>query len=206
MASLYSTSFALKLFMKNLTLIILFFSSIVFADTSIYLVRHAEKMIIEGEKDPELTQLGLFRAQNIAKQLSSVGVTQIFSTDYKRTMQTAQPLADYQGIEIQQYDPKNLEAFAEQLKQIKGVVLVVGHSNTTPQLTQLLSHQEIQEIQEDEYDNLYQVIITENKTLVNRFKSIPSYALNKPSMKINLKKTYTAEEMAPILEKINENK
>ena len=59
---------------------------------------------------------------------------------------------------------------------------------------------------EQEYDDVYQVIITEEKTLLNRLKSIPSYALNKPSMKINVKKTYTAEEMAPILEKINENK
>lgn len=192
--------------MKKIILLILFFSSIVIADTSIYLVRHAEKMIIEGENNPELTQIGLFRAQNIAKLLSSVGVTQIFSTDYKRTMQTAQPLADYQSIEIQQYDPKNLEAFAEQLKQINGVVLVVGHSNTTPQLTRLLSNQEVNDMTEEEYDNVYQVIITEEKTILNRLKSIPSYALNKPSMKINVKKTYTAEEMAPILEKINENK
>jgi len=192
--------------MKKIILIFLFFSSIVFADTSIYLVRHAEKIIEKDNKDPELTQIGLFRAQNIAKLLSSAGVTQIFSTNYKRTMQTAQPLADYQSIEITQYDPSKLEEFAQQLIQIDGTVLVVGHSNTTPQLTRLLSNQEVNDMTEEEYDDVYQVIITEHKTIVNRLKSIPSYALNKPAMRIKVKKTYTPEEMAPILEKINENK
>ena len=192
--------------MKKLSLILFFISSIVSADTSIYLVRHAEKIIAEGINDPELTQIGLFRAQNIAKQLSSVGITKIFSTNYKRTMQTAQPLADYQSIKITPYDANNLEEFAQQLKKIDGVVLVVGHSNTTPLLAQLLSGKEVNEIADDEYDNVYQVIITENKTILNRFKSIPSFVLNTPSMKIKVKKTYNPEEMAPILEKINENK
>lgn len=192
--------------MKALPLLLLFISSLTFADTSIYLVRHAEKITTQGVNDPGLTQIGLFRAQNIAKQLSSVGITKIFSTNYKRTLQTAQPLADYQGFEITHYDPKNLEGFAQQLKQIQGVVLVVGHSNTTPLLTRLLSNKDVNEIEDDEYDNVYQVIITENKTILNRFKSIPSYALNVPSMKIKVKKTYSPAEMAPILDKINENK
>ena len=192
--------------MKKLLIMLLFFTGIASSDTTIYLVRHAEKIIEKDKINPELTQIGLFRAQNIAKQLSSAGVTKIFSTNYKRTMQTAQPLADYQGIEITQYDPSKLEEFAQELKQIQGVVLVVGHSNTTPQLTQFLSNQDINAIEENEYDNVYQVIITEHMTIVNRLKSIPSYALNKPAMRIKVKKTYTPEEMAPILEKINENK
>ena len=192
--------------MKKLLIILLFISGIASADTTIYLVRHSEKNVKEGVKDPGLTQIGLFRAQNIAKLLSSAGVTQIFSTDTKRTMQTAQPLADYQGIGISHYDPSKLEEFAQELKQTQETILVVGHSNTTPQLTQFLSNQDINAIEDDEYDNVYQVIITEYKTLVNRLKSIPSYALNKPEMRIKVKKTYTPEEMAPILEKINENK
>ena len=118
--------------MKKLSLFLVFISGFAFADTHIYLVRHAEKIVSEGVNDPELTPIGLFRADNIAKQLSSVGVTQIFSTEYKRTMQTAKPLADYQSIKITPYDASDLEAFAEQLKQIQGTVLVVGHSNTTP--------------------------------------------------------------------------
>ena len=192
--------------MKKLPLFLLLITNFTFADTSIYLVRHAEKISSKDNDNPELTQIGLFRAQNIAKQLSSVGVTKVFSTNYNRTKQTAQPLADYQGIEITPYDAKNLEAFAEQLKQIEGVILVVGHSNTTPGLTRLLSNQKVNDIGEDEYDNVYQVIITENQTILNRFKSIPSYALNKPSMRLKIKKKYTAEEIAPTLEKLNEDK
>lgn len=192
--------------MKKLFVLTLFIANFALADSTIYLVRHAEKVISKTDKNPKLTQIGEFRAQNIAKLLSSAGVTKIFSTDYDRTMQTAKPLADYQSIEITQYDAKNLEAFADQLKKLEGTIFVVGHSNTTPQLTQLLSGVEINKMEEDEYDDVYQVIKTQNKTIVNRLKSIPSYALNKPQMRIKVKKNYTPEEMAPILEKLNENK
>jgi broad specificity phosphatase PhoE len=183
-----------------------FISSFAFADTTIYLVRHAEKITTQGDKDPGLTQIGLFRAQNIAKQLSSIGVTKIYSTEYKRTMQTAQPLADFQSLEITTYNPRNLDQFAEQLKQTNSVVLVVGHSNTTPYLAQLLSNKEVPAIEEDEYDNVYQVIITENSTILNRFKSIPSYALNAPKMRIKLLKNHSMPDMTPNTSSTTDNK
>jgi phosphohistidine phosphatase SixA len=49
------------------------------------------------------------------------------------------PIASKYRIGISSYDPKNQVAFAEQLKAMKGkIVLVVGHSNTTPALVNLL--------------------------------------------------------------------
>jgi phosphohistidine phosphatase SixA len=161
--------------MNKLLLTMLFFSSLCCAENTIYLVRHAEKITTKDVKDPELTAIGEFRALNIAKQLSEVGITKIFSTKYKRTIQTAQPLADYLGLEIEHYDPRHLSEFADKIKNMQGNFLIVGHSNTTPQLTQLISSKEVNPIHEGEYDNLYQVIISENQTLLNRFKSIPSY-------------------------------
>ncbi len=158
--------------MKTFLLLIILFSSMAYAQTTIYLVRHAEK---QAAANPSLTAIGAFRAQNIAKQLASVGITHIFSTDYKRTQQTAKPLADFLNLPIQSYDPRDLTAFAEQLKRLKGSVLVVGHSNTTPELTALLSQQKVDAIKENEYDNLYQVIIDGDKIMLNRLRTIPSY-------------------------------
>lgn len=169
--------------MKKLLIALLIFSHICSAETTIYLVRHAEKAPTKDLKDPELTAIGKFRALNIAKQLSEVGVSKIFSTKYNRTLQTAKPLADYLELQIEHYDPRQLTEFADKIKSMKGTFLIVGHSNTTPQLTQLLSGKEVNPIEENEYDNLYQVIINENQTLLNRFKSIPSYHLKSSDSK-----------------------
>lgn len=161
-----------------LTLTLITTSNYANAETTIYLVRHAEKITNSDTKDPELTAIGKFRAQNIAKQLSQVGITEIYSTQFKRTLQTAKPLANFLNFEIKDYDPSKLVEFAKQVQTMQGHILIVGHSNTTPKLTSLLSGQKIKLIAEDEYDNLYQVIITEQQTILNKFKTIPSYALN----------------------------
>ncbi len=143
------------------------------AQTTIYLVRHAEKE--SEEKNPSLTVIGRFRAENIAKTLASVGITHIFSTDYVRTQETAAPLAQLLNLDIQSYNPSKLDEFSKYLLTINGVILVVGHSNTTPELTSLISQKTIDAIKENEYDNLYQVILVDDKIMLNRFRTIPSY-------------------------------
>ena len=145
------------------------FSDLLMAETTVYLSRHAEKMAIGN--DPELTDTGHSRANNIAQQLSNVGITHIFSTDYNRTRQTATPLAEKLDLKITSYDPRQLVEFAQQLKAIEGKILVVGHSNTTPELTHLLSGQQIDKISENEYDNLFQVIINQEKAVLNTYKT-----------------------------------
>ena len=120
---------------------------------TIYLVRHAEK---QGGNDPSLTPDGVRRAETLADLLSGVGLTQIHSTNYKRTLETAAPIATRTGIEVVLYDPRDLDAFAEQLASTRGIHLVVGHSNTTPQLAAALGGTAGDEIDEaSEYDRLY---------------------------------------------------
>ena len=58
------------------------------------------------------------------------------------------------------YNPSDLSAFASQLKNESGIVLVVGHSNTTPALVESLGGDPGPEINEAaEYDRLYVVSI-----------------------------------------------
>jgi phosphohistidine phosphatase SixA len=147
------------------------------AETTVYLARHAEKMT-SGD-NPELTTVGHSRANNIAQQLLNVGITHIFSTDYKRTIQTATPLAEKLNLEIQSYNPMQLAVFAQQLKAIKGKILVIGHSNTTPELTELLSGQRIKKIDDNEYNDLFQVIINQKKIILNNYKTAASNSPNK---------------------------
>jgi broad specificity phosphatase PhoE len=123
--------------------------------TAIYLVRHGEKAA-DG-KDPELTAQGQARAQNIATILHKAGITSIFSTPTARTTQTAQPLALRSGVAVQSYDPKTPKALVEKVKSQNGAVLVVGHSNTLPELVRLFGGAPGADIADNEYDRLYQL-------------------------------------------------
>jgi phosphohistidine phosphatase SixA len=137
---------------------------------TIYLVRHAEKQIIEGERNPELTQCGIKRSEQLASILENVKLINIYSTNYKRTMATAQPTANKKQLTIKSYDPRKLTALSKQLIDEKQSALVVGHSNTTPQLTQIISKKDVKELTELEYQELYQVQITGNKRTLTRLK------------------------------------
>lgn len=120
----------------------------------IYLVRHAEKQTGTG-KDPALTEKGHVRAANLIRYLKSKNISAVYSTNYKRTLQTAEPLAKMLDIKIKIYDPRKLEAFAGKLKAGSGNALVVGHSNTTPELVILLGGDDHGKIDESEYERVY---------------------------------------------------
>ncbi|MGF6272131.1 broad specificity phosphatase PhoE [Massilia sp. UYP11] len=123
--------------------------------SAIYLVRHGEKASIG--KDPALTPQGHLRAQHIAAILYRTGIQAIFSTPTARTLQTAQPLAQQLGLQVAQYDPALPKALVDQVKALRGPVLVVGHSNTLPELVRLFGGEPGLDIGDDEYDRLYQL-------------------------------------------------
>lgn len=124
--------------------------------SAIYLVRHAEKTA-EG-KDPDLTPQGRLRAQHIAAILRHAGITAIFSTPTARTQQTAAPLAQQTGLAVQLYDPRAPKALVDKVRGLNGAVLVVGHSNTLPELVKLFGGAPGADILDDEFDRLYQLL------------------------------------------------
>jgi broad specificity phosphatase PhoE len=128
-----------------------------FADpTAIYVVRHAEKAA--AGKDPDLTAEGQSRAQNIATILQKAGITHIFSTPFARTQQTARPLAQRSNVPVESYDPRAPQALVDKVKSLDGSVLVVGHSNTVPELVRLFGGAPGADIPDSEYDRLYLLI------------------------------------------------
>lgn len=128
--------------------------------TTVYLVRHAEKQ--KGE-DPSLTNAGHLRADALASELSGAGLDYIHSSYYARTRETAAPIAALTGLPIALYDAGNLEAIAAEILLTQGTHLVVGHSNTTPQLVEILGGNGSIPINEEaEYDRLY-IVTVDNK-------------------------------------------
>ena len=135
--------------------------------TTYYLIRHAEKdRSNPSDRDPALSEEGLKRAQNWNTYFKDVDFDMVYSTDYKRTKQTAQPIAKRIGKEISIYDPKNM-ASDEFMTATKGkTVLVVGHSNTTPVLANKLAGENKYEmIADNNNSNLYIITLNDSGIL-----------------------------------------
>ena len=127
--------------------------------TTVYLVRHAEKG--DGE-DPDLTEAGRERAERLSRLLADEEIVAVFTTPFRRTRQTATPTAEHQGVPVSTYDAGQLTKIAERVVNAHrgGSVLVVGHSNTTPELATILSEGETFEaISEDDYGTLLVISI-----------------------------------------------
>ena len=130
---------------------------------TLYLVRHSEKRSDDG-KDPGLTDAGRYRSEQLASWLHDRGIKTIWSSDYQRSRGTAKPLLSKLGLELTLYDPRDLPALASKLLENHKNALVVGHSNTTPDLTRLLCQCVVSDMEESEYDLLYVVSVSRDKT------------------------------------------
>lgn len=128
------------------------------ACTELLLVRHAET--IDETPERPLSPAGEARAEALAQLLRDSGVERIYSTDFLRTRGTAAPTAEGLGHEVDIYNPRDLAGFAESLRSLGERALIVGHSNTTPQLVELLGGEPGPPIDEaTEHDRLYQVTL-----------------------------------------------
>ncbi len=139
-------------------------------------VRHAEKGA-DDPRDPGLTEEGSQRAAALAKLLSHAGVTHIYSTAYRRTQATVEPLATQLKLEVEEYNPRDLSGFSGELKGLPAgsVAVVSGHSNTTPGLVLALGG-ELEGVSEgrggpvlgeEEYDRLFLVTLPKTEGAVS---------------------------------------
>ena len=129
------------------TCTILFFATALNAQKQKFIIiRHAEKdTTISGSQmmqaDPPLSSKGQERAQSLISKFRKYKINKIYSTNYDRTKSTALPIANFIGLSINNYDPRNLKALADELINIENqskTILIVGHSNTSPRLVNLL--------------------------------------------------------------------
>ena len=138
------------------------------AGPTIFLVRHAEKSnATPGDKDPGLTAEGMVRAERLATLLKGAHITTIFATEFQRTQLTAQPLARALTLPVTVIKANDLDALTKSLQQSKGNALVVGHSNTVPELIKRLGVAIPIEIGENDYDHLFAVTTGERPQLIH---------------------------------------
>jgi 2,3-bisphosphoglycerate-dependent phosphoglycerate mutase len=134
--------------------------------TTIVLIRHAEKQL-GSIPDAPLTQEGELRALRLAQMFGDSSrfgrVGNIYITDTRRTQQTAAGLAQRLGLTPQVIGAKtdSSELARRLLKENRGGrALVVGHSNTVPELVAALADRDdVPPIADDEFDTLYVVTV-----------------------------------------------
>lgn len=121
-----------------------------------YVVRHAEKAAVPAD-NPGLTAAGQQRAIALCDSLRNKNVQRIFVSQYLRTQQTAQPSANLLQLTPIQYNAGEPVAnLVAQLRAASGPnVLVVGHSNTVPEIIQQLTGTAVGSIPENDFDNFF---------------------------------------------------
>ena len=142
------------------------------AQPTIFLVRHAERAdagtsgATTMATDPDLSDTGRARAESLARMLKDAGVVAIYVTEFKRTQQTAAPLAKALGIEMITVPANAPTTLLDALKTARGNVVVVGHSNTVPDVLRGLGVTSVVKIDDKEFDNLFVVTMGAKPTMV----------------------------------------
>lgn len=119
---------------------------------TVYVVRHMQKDV--GE-DPGLTAEGQANAVRLAAMLAGEGIASVHASRTRRAMATARPLAERLGLDITPYDPARPEELVEQVRRAGGGALVVGHSNTVPDLVERFGGLRPEPIADHHYGTLY---------------------------------------------------
>ena len=125
------------------------------AQLTVIVVRHGEKL--DSTPDPVLSSEGEARAARLANMLAASKVNAIYTTQFKRTMLSAAPTAKRLGVTPVVVAAKEMDTLIAKIRAHAKdeVVLVVGHSNTVPEILKRLGHPTTLTVGEEDYDNLF---------------------------------------------------
>lgn len=122
-------------------------------------VRHAEKSQ-DDLKNPSLSPAGQIRASALGRRFRAKPLVAAYATAYKRTQQTASPAAAASGIDVTTYDASGpASEFATELRRLhtQGTILVVGHSNTVPDIVAAICDCAVAPMDDSDYGRVYEV-------------------------------------------------
>ena len=129
---------------------------------TIFMVRHADK--ISDAPDALLSGEGHRRAECLAKMLADADIQQIYTSDLKRTQQTAAPLAQQRQLKPVAIPLSKPDDLIEAIKSGKAAhVLVVWHGGTLPRVLHALGAPEVPPIADAEYDRFFILTLAQNR-------------------------------------------
>jgi broad specificity phosphatase PhoE len=128
----------------------------------IFLVRHADRA--SSGPDSLLSKVGEERAQCLANMMKDANIKAVFATEFKRTQQTAAPLAAEFHLQPKIVGRDDTAGLVKQLKANKSYpVLVVTHSETLPVIARELGAGVISQPGVMEYDDLILIPVNDGK-------------------------------------------
>lgn len=130
--------------------------------TTVIVLRHAEKAA-EPAADPDLSAAGLERARRLAALLGATKISAVYASDRLRTQRTAAPLAARVGLAVTVRDAKDVQGLLDDIgsRQVGRTVVVVGHSNTVPEIVRSLTRgRHAVTLADDEFDRIFVVTVT----------------------------------------------
>lgn len=137
------------------------------APTVVIVVRHAEKAA-DGGDDPGLSEAGLKRAQELVELAEEAGVNAVYTTQFKRSQDTAKPLAARLSVPVTPVEINRENAAGYPAKLAKDVlakhagqtVLVIGHSNTVPAIVEAFGAKRPAAIDDaTEFDRVFVLVV-----------------------------------------------
>lgn len=143
---------------------------------SFYVVRHAERAD-DGSEDPPLTAEGQQRAQRLAQMLGNAHGVAVYATQFQRTQSTARQTAQVWGVPVTTYDGQSDAAsLTQSIKGAhpEGTILIVGHSDTVPDIVADLCNCDVDPIDDSDFGNLFHVDIGRDGSVIKAEQN-PSY-------------------------------
>ncbi|PVW13541.1 phosphoglycerate mutase [Marixanthomonas spongiae] len=133
-----------------------------------YFIRHAEKDRSDpNNEDPDLNEDGIARAALWTKVFQNIKFDEIYSTEYKRTQQTVSAISLQSDVKLTPYSADNLYSEDFKMRTQGKTVLVVGHSDTTPQfVNKIIGEDRYPDIDDADNGSLYIVTVVGDKTKV----------------------------------------
>jgi phosphohistidine phosphatase SixA len=139
--------------------------------SQVFVMRHLQA---ESGEDPGLTEAGRRDSHLLAKWFKkSDRPGAIFVTHFRRSRETAAPLAAGLRIRPIVYDPSNNDALIDAVKANGGNVLIVGHSNTVPDIVERLGGARPGHIQHHEHGDIWRVSARGGEVRKLRLENIP---------------------------------
>jgi broad specificity phosphatase PhoE len=127
-----------------------------------YVTRHLHKAT---GQDPGLTAEGQAEAVRLADLLASDPPSAIYVSTTRRAAETAAPLAARLGLTPKTYNPGDTPGLIAAVTAETGTVLIVGHSNTVPEIVERLGGTRPADIADDSYGDVWHVFGPDRRTV-----------------------------------------
>ncbi|HEX6375790.1 MAG TPA: phosphoglycerate mutase family protein [Allosphingosinicella sp.] len=128
---------------------------------SFYVMRHLQKA--EGQ-DPPLSEKGQANARRLIGFFAAEPPRAIYVSTTRRARETVEPLARKLRVKVRRYDPADTNALIGRVLVERGPVLVVGHSNTVPEIVEKLGGKRPTVLADTDYGDIWHLWGTPRRT------------------------------------------